>query len=151
MLNRPILSFAAAVGVAAIGIAGCGNTTSTAAGTTTTLGAPPTSQRTPQPLVLWQASGNGDGEENGPAFTIPAWASSWQEAWTLRCPDSYGGSISVIFQGIPENTQESDFGADQDYNRPGAWHGTNYFYDHGRFAPEVTETCPWTERIVALP
>ena len=102
-----------------------------------------------QPRILWQASGSGD--LNGPAFTIPAWASGWKEAWSLRCPYSYGGSISVIFQGIPEATQTSDFGADQDYQGPGAWRSTNFLYDHGRFAPEVTATCPWTEKVIALP
>jgi hypothetical protein len=137
MLNRQILSLAAAVGLAAVGIVGCSTSTSTSA-------EPP-----PRPLVLWQASGSGD--ENGPAFIIPAWASSWKEAWSLRCPYSYGGSITVIYRGIPEATQQSDFGADQDYHGPGAWRGTNYLYDHGRFAPEVSATCPWTEKIVALP
>jgi hypothetical protein len=53
----------------------------------------------------------------------------------------------VIFQGVPAATQLSDFGADQNYSQPGRWHGTNYFYDHGQFAPEVSATCPWTEMI----
>lgn len=147
---RPLLAVAVAATLAA-----CGSSSKPTAVTTNDLPIRPTTTTTAaprQPLVLWQASGDGNGTLNGPAFTIPAWASSWTEAWTLRCSDYYGGSLIVTFQGIPENTQQSDFGANQVYNRPGAWHGTNYFYDHGRFAPEVvTATCPWTERIVALP
>jgi len=133
-----------AVGIFAALRAHSGGRADIGAGATTTV---PTKFH--PPVVLYQASGSGD--ENGPTFTIPAWASSWKETWSLRCPYSYGGSITVLYQGIPEATQVSDFGADQDYQGPGAWHGTNYNYDHGRFAPQVSATCPWTERVVALP
>ena len=133
--------------VCAIALAGCSSSMTSGSGTTSTINSPPTSFHTFQSLVLWQSSGQGN--ENGRAFTIPNWASNWTETWTLRCPYSYGGSINLIFQGIPQDSQTSDFGADQVYNRPGSWHGVNYFYDHGTFQPQMTATCPWTERVVA--
>lgn len=134
--GRRAVGTAAVVGAAALGIAACGSSTPRVT-------TPPSSQPL-QSVDLWHASGSGD--EDGPAFSVPASASHWEERWTLRCPHPYGGSITVIFQGVSA-TQSSDSGADKHYHQPGSWHGTHEFYDHGRFAPQISATCPWTELI----
>ena len=100
----------------------------------------------PQPSVVLTFSGNGD--QSGPAFTIPGYSTRWTESYNYDC-SSFGfeGNFITYINGL-NGTLTFDSGANA-LGMNGS--STNTYFDTGTFNIDVISECNWNETITFYP